>query len=89
MELGVPGSLTVQDMLAENGMDPSDQAATDYLNLISKEAPPFIAKAPGVWAIQNEIASAAELVAGGDMTPEEAADYIIEIANETIAENAE
>ena len=89
MELGVPGSLTVQEMLAENGMDPSDQAATDYLNMISKEAPPFIAKAPGVWAIQNEIASAAELVAGGDMTPEDAAEYIIGIANDVIAENAE
>ncbi len=89
MELGVPGSLTVQEMLAANGMDPSDQAATDYLNLISTQAPPFIAKAPGVWAIQNEIASTAELVAAGDMSPEDAADYIIEIANEVIAENAE
>ncbi len=89
MELGVPGSLTVQDMLIENGMDPSDQAATNYLNMISKEAPPFIAKAPGIWAIQNEIASAAELVASGDMTPEDAAKYITDIANETIAENAD
>ena len=89
MELGVPGSITVQEMFAENGMDPADQMATDYLNMISEEAPPFVPKAPGVWAIQNEIAGAAELVAGGDMTPEEAAEYIIEIANETIAENAE
>jgi polyhydroxyalkanoate synthesis regulator phasin len=57
--------------------------------MISKEAPPFIAKAPGIWAIQNEIASAAELVASGDMTPEDAAKYITDIANETIAENAD
>ena len=89
MELGVPGSLTVQEMLEKNGMDASDKAATEYMNMISKQAPPFVAKAPGVWAIQNEIQSTAEIVAVGDYTPEEAAKHIIDIANEVIAENAE
>ena len=86
MELGVPASLTIQDMLAADA-DPSDIAATQYLNMVSEEAPPFVAKAPGVWAIQNEIASMAEQVAVGNMTAQDAAKYIREIANEMIAEN--
>lgn len=86
MELGVPASLTIQDMLAADA-DPSDIAATKYLNMVSEEAPPFVAKAPGVWAIQNEIASMAEQVAVGNMTAQDAAKYIREIANEMIAEN--
>lgn len=87
-ELGVPGSLKVQEMLAPTA-DPSDVAATEYLNMISEEAPPFIAKAPGVWAVQDEIASTAEMVAMDILTPEEAAQHIKEVANEMIAENAE
>lgn len=88
MELGVPGSLDIQKMLAESA-DPSDIAATEYLNMISEEAPAFVAKAPGVWAIQDEISSTAEMVATGGMTPEDAAKHIREIANEMIAENAQ
>lgn len=88
MELGVPASLTVQEEFAANGMDPADQMATDYLNMISEEAPAFVAKAPGVWAIQDEISSTAESVAVGALTPEEAAQHIIDVANEMIAENA-
>lgn len=87
MELGVPASMTIQELL-EPSADPSDIAATKYLNMISEEAPPFIAKAPGVWAIQNEISSVAEQVAVGNMTPDDAAKHIKEIANEMIAENA-
>ncbi len=88
MELGVPGSMKIQEMLAPTA-DPSDIAATDYLNMISEEAPAFVAKAPGVWAIQDEIASTAEMVAMDILTPEQAAQHIREVANEMIAENAE
>ena len=87
MELGVPASMTIQELL-EPDADPSDVAATKYLNMISEEAPPFIAKAPGVWAIQNEISSVAEQVAVGNLTPADAAKHIKEIANEMIAENS-
>lgn len=88
MELGVPGSLTVQKALAETA-DPSDVAATEYLNMISKDAPPFIAKAPGVWAIQNEINSVAEQVGVGAFSPKQAAEHIIKVANDIIEENAQ
>lgn len=87
MELGVPASVTVQEELAKSA-DPCDIAATEYLNMISEEAPPFVAKAPGVWAIQDEINSTAEMVATGALTTKEAAEHIIEVANEMIAENA-
>lgn len=86
MELGVPASVTVQEELAKSA-DPCDIAATEYLNMVSEEAPPFVAKAPGVWAIQDEINSTAEMVATGALTTKEAAEHIIEVANEMIAEN--
>lgn len=88
MELGVPGSLTIQEALAPNA-DASDLAATEYLNMVSEDAPAFVAKAPGVWAIQDEISGTAEMVAAGSLTPDQAAEHIIEVANEMIAENAE
>lgn len=88
MELGVPASMTIQEELAETA-DPCDIAATEYLNMISEEAPPFVPKAPGVWAIQDEISSTAEVVATGGMTAQQAAEHIIEVANDMIAENAE
>lgn len=88
MELGVPGSVAVQEMLAK-GADPSDIAATKYLNMISEEAPAFVPKAPGVWAIQDEISSVAEMVANKTMTPSEAAKHIREVANSMIAENVQ
>lgn len=88
MELGVPASLTIQDLLAP-AADPSDIAATKYLNMVSEVAPPFVAKAPGVWAIQNEIISTAEMVAVGNMKPEDAAKHIKDVATEMIAENAQ
>ena len=87
MELGVPASLTIQEELAATA-DPSDVAATEYLNMISEEAPAFVPKAPGVWAIQDEISSTAEMVATGGMSSEDAAKHIIEVANEMIAESA-
>ena len=87
MELGVPASLTIQEELAKDA-DPCDIAATEYLNMVAEEAPPFVPKAPGVWAIQDEINSTAELVATGSLTAEEGAQHIIEVANEMIAENA-
>lgn len=87
-ELGVPASLAVQEELAKTA-DPSDITATEYLNMVSKEAPPFVAKAPGVWAIQDEINSTAEMVATGGLSTKDAAKHIIEVANEMIAENAE
>jgi len=87
MEIGVPGSLTIQEILAKTA-DPSDIIAMDYMNMIAETAPAFIAKAPGVWAIQDSIRSAAEMVAFGNMTPAEAAEHIIQTANDVIAENA-
>ncbi|MDD3415610.1 MAG: extracellular solute-binding protein [Lachnospiraceae bacterium] len=89
MELGVPGSLNIQDMLSANGADPSDVKATEYLNMVSKDAPAFKPKEPGVWAIQDEISSTAENVAIGALTPDDAAKHIADVANEIIAENAE
>ena len=89
MELGIPGSSSIQNMIAENGMDPADQMATDYLNDISEIAPAFVPKAPGVWAIQDEISCTAESIAMGAMTTSDAAQHIVEIANEMIAENAQ
>ncbi len=86
-ELGVPASLTVQEELAKTA-DPSDVAATEYLNMVAAQAPPFVAKAPGVWAIQDEINGTAEMVATGMMSAREGAEHIIGIANEMIAENA-
>lgn len=89
MELGVPGSLKIQNMLSENGTNECDVKATEYLNLISNEAPAFKPKEPGVWAIQDEISSTAENVAIGAMKPDDAAKHIIAVANEIIAENAQ
>lgn len=89
MELGVPGSLKIQNMLSENGANECDVKATEYLNLISNEAPAFKPKEPGVWAIQDEISSTAENVAIGAMKPDDAAKHIIAVANEIIAENAQ
>lgn len=86
-ELGVPASLAVQEELAKTA-DPSDVAAAEYVNMVAAQAPPFVAKAPGVWAIQDEINSTAEMVATGMMTAREGAEHIIGIANEMIAENA-
>ena len=86
-ELGVPASLTVQEELSKTA-DPSDVAAAEYVNMVAAQAPPFVAKAPGVWAIQDEINGTAEMVATGMMSAREGAEHIIGIANEMIAENA-
>ncbi len=85
-ELGVPGSLTIQDVLSKTA-DPSDIMATNYVNLVSQNTLPFKAKEPGVWAIQNEIASVAQQVATDSMTADKAAEYIIGCANDVISEN--
>jgi len=88
MEIGVPGSLTIQEALAKTA-DPSDIIAMDYMNMVAESAPRFIPKAPGVWAVQDSIKSAAENVAYGNITPQQAAESIIQTANDLIAENAE
>ncbi len=85
-ELGVPGSLTIQNVLSQTA-DPSDIMATNYVNLVSRDAIAFKAKEPGVWAIQSEIASVAQQVATNAMTADEAAEYIINCANDVISEN--
>ena len=86
MELGVVGNQAIQAELNKDA-DPSDVKAAEYLTLVSSNAPAFIPKAPGVWAVQNEIESASHMVAEGVMTSMQAADYIIEIANDIIQEN--
>ena len=47
MELGVPGSLKIQNMLSENGANECDVKATEYLNLISNEASALFARRHG------------------------------------------
>lgn len=85
-ELGVPGSLAIQDMLSKTA-DPSNVMATNYVNMVAKNTLPFKAKEPGVWAIQNEIASVAQQVATDSMSADKAAEYIIGCANDVISEN--
>ena len=87
MELGVIGNQEIQAELNKTA-DPSDVLAAAYLSRVGATAPAFIPKAPGVWAIQNEIQSASLMVAEGQMTSTQAAEYIIGIANDIIAENA-
>ena len=86
-EVGVVGNLDMQELLAADNQ--YDQIATEYLNLAAAGADPFVPKAPGVWAIQNEIAATGSSVCDGAMSPEEAADYIISIGTQTIIDNAE
>ena len=86
MELGVVGNQAIQAELNKDA-DPSDVIAANYLSLVSSNAPAFIPKAPGVWAVQNEIQSASLTVAEGAMTSQQAAQYIIGVANDMIEEN--
>jgi len=86
MELGVVGNQAIQAELNKDA-DPSDVIAANYLGLVSSNAPAFMPKAPGVWAVQNEIQSASLMVAEGAMTSLQAAQYIIGVANDMIAEN--
>ncbi len=88
MELGVIGNQTIQAELNKNA-DPSDVKAAEYLGRVGATTLPFIPKAPGVWAVQSEIESASHMVAEGVMTPEQAAQSVIDIANDVIAENAQ
>ena len=85
-ELGVPGSLTVQEMLAELE-DPGNIMQSNYVNRISANVLPFIPQVPGTWAVVTEIERTADQVAMGMMTPTEAAQFIISIASQIIAEN--
>lgn len=85
-EVGVPGSLSIQQAIAPH-INEFDVIATDYLNMVSADTAPFLPKPPGIWALQNEIRVAGEAVSFGEMTPREAAEYIVDIANETIADN--
>lgn len=85
-ELGVPGSLTIQEILFENA-NPGDVMATNYINLVSENFLPFKAKEPGVWAVQDEISKAAQQVAMDALTPEQAGQLIIDTANDLIHSN--
>jgi ABC-type glycerol-3-phosphate transport system substrate-binding protein len=83
-EVGVTGSYKMQELLNNNKYD---QKATELLNGVANDSDPFIPKDPGVWAIQNEIQNIAQAVSSGKMTSAEAAQFIIDQANDLISEN--
>lgn len=85
-ELGIPGSLVIQDALLANA-SATDIMQTEYVNSVASIFMPFMVKAPGVWAVQDEIAGASQQVGAGAMTPEQAAQMIIDTANDLIRAN--
>lgn len=83
-EIGVPGSYAVQEMLLPNLTGAAAQEI-EYINMISRGAPPTEPKPPGIWAFDAEIQQMCQVVAAGQMTPAEAAKTIVERANKFLA----
>ena len=83
-EIGVPGSLTVQEMLKPN-LSKVAAMEIDYINMIATGAPPTEPKPAGIWAFDAEIQQMHQLVASGQMTPRQAAEATIDRANRFLA----
>lgn len=83
-EIGVPGSIKVQEMLKPN-LNKVAAQEIDYINMIATGAPPTEPKPAGIWAFDAEIQQMHQLVASGQMTPRQAAEATIERANKFLA----
>ena len=85
-ELGVPGSLTVQEALMED-TDPGNIMQNNYVNMVSETALPFVPMQPGVSAVVDEIIKFGQEVGMGARTPDEAAQLVIDGADGLIRTN--
>ena len=82
-EMGVPGSLAIQDALIPTTAEGNVRQA-EYISLVSQNVLPFVPQEPGVSSVVNEMVRVADHVASGMMSPEEAARLIIELAEDLI-----
>lgn len=85
-ELGVPGSLSVQDALLENA-DSANVMANNYVNMVSETALPFVPMQPGVSAVIDEIIKGGQEVGMDAKTSEDAAQMVLDVANDLIRTN--
>jgi len=85
-ELGVPGSLAVQEALVANA-DPANIMANDYVNMVSETALPFVPMQPGVAAVVDEIIKVGQEVGAGSRDTTSAAQTVLSTANDLIRTN--